>query len=263
MVYFLFISLTMIAGYILGYFFNKDKHICDWLDREYTTCIKGIAILTVLWAHVGKVFSIPFIQFIAGIGVSLFLICSGYGLERSFEKNRFKNFWSKRIHSVYLPLVIVICVVSFIKLTFIHNFDIVVFLKAVFLVSVNWYIRFLFICYLAFFFIKKIVSGSNRIKELHLWILFITVSFFFYSILIDDVSAPFLEARQVLSFPFGVYLAKKLNNEYECADKKRWFLLTIVLGVVGLIFMGITQTGEIKHLPYVISNGMALLTCFP
>lgn len=44
--------------------------------------------------------SVGGIQFIGGIGVALFLICSGYGLEVSYEKNGLKDFWMKRMLGV-------------------------------------------------------------------------------------------------------------------------------------------------------------------
>lgn len=44
-------------------------------------------ILTVVWTHSGAILLVGEIQFIAGIGVTLFLMCSGYNLEISFEKN--------------------------------------------------------------------------------------------------------------------------------------------------------------------------------
>ncbi len=52
----------------------------QWMGRNYTIAIKGFSILTVVWAHSGAMLSVGEIQFIAGIGVVLFLICSGYDL---------------------------------------------------------------------------------------------------------------------------------------------------------------------------------------
>ena len=56
------------------------------MDVKYTNCIKGFSILTVIWAHTGAKLDVEAIQFIAGIGVSLFIICSGHGLELSYQK---------------------------------------------------------------------------------------------------------------------------------------------------------------------------------
>ena len=105
MKYFAFLTLLMIVSYLLGFVNRPAK--CQWMDRNYTTAIKGFAILTVVWAHSGAKLGVGGIQFIAGIGVALFLICSGYGLEISYEKNGLKGFWKKRLLGVCLPFWVV------------------------------------------------------------------------------------------------------------------------------------------------------------
>lgn len=88
------------------------------MDRNYTTAIKGFSILTVVWAHSGAMLSVGGIQFVAGIGVALFLMCSGYGLEISYEKNGLEEFWKKRLLSVCLPFWVVELVGLFATATF-------------------------------------------------------------------------------------------------------------------------------------------------
>lgn len=51
--------------------------------RNNTTIIKAIAILCVFFCHLGNQFT-QFTTPLGGIGVSMFLIISGYGLEKSF-----------------------------------------------------------------------------------------------------------------------------------------------------------------------------------
>ena len=80
MKYFALFTSFIFAGYLLGFIKKTEKY--QWMDRHYTTAIKGFSILTVVWAHSGAELSVGGIQFIAGIGVALFLMCSGYGLER-------------------------------------------------------------------------------------------------------------------------------------------------------------------------------------
>lgn len=88
MKYFAFLTFLIFTCYLLGFVKKPEKY--QWMDRNYTTAIKGFSILTVVWAHSGARLSVGGIQFIAGIGVALFLMCSGYGLEVSYEKNRLK-----------------------------------------------------------------------------------------------------------------------------------------------------------------------------
>ena len=83
--YFVLFTFLILVSYLLGFIKKPEKY--QWMDRNYTTAIKGFSILTVVWAHSGAMLSVGGIQFIAGIGVALFLMCSGYGLEISYEKN--------------------------------------------------------------------------------------------------------------------------------------------------------------------------------
>lgn len=205
----------------------------------------------------------PAIQFIAGVGVSLFLICSGYGMEKSFQKNGLKDFWKKRILSVYIPFVVVIIFTNVIEVCLGKPFNIREFIAALLLVKVNWYLQFLAICYIVFFVIKIIAANAKNKKcESALWWLYILIAFVIYSVYIADESAPFLQARQVMCFPLGLYIAQ---NTYEVERKlnKCGWLGIILLGVVGIAFMGITQMPYVKSMPYIISNSMALLTCLP
>ena len=73
---------------------------------------------------------------------------------------------------------------------------------------------------------------------------------------------PALRARQMLSFPCGVFLAKYKNVLAQYLDKKK-SLLIYVWGITCLVFMAITQLDAVKQMPYLLLNLMAILTCFP
>lgn len=105
MKYFVFLTVLIFVCYLLGFIKKPEKY--QWMDRNYTTAIKGLSILTVVWAHSGAMLSVGEIQFIAGIGVALFLMCSGYGLEISYEKNGLIGFWKKRLLGVCFPFWVV------------------------------------------------------------------------------------------------------------------------------------------------------------
>ena len=46
------------------------------------------------------------IEYPAGVGVSLFLILSGYGIELSVKKNGLNKFWIKRFFRVLVPYIL-------------------------------------------------------------------------------------------------------------------------------------------------------------
>lgn len=115
--YFALFTCAIFILFILGFFNNKRTSI-SFMDRNFTTAIKGFSILTVVWAHIGARLGVGGIQFIAGIGVCLFLFCSGYGLEMSWQTNKIKDFWKKRFIHVFAPfwmieLIGLLCAKSF------------------------------------------------------------------------------------------------------------------------------------------------------
>lgn len=249
--------------YLCG-FVHKPLLRCTWFDRKFTTCLKGIGIITVVWAHVGKQFGVPAIQFIAGVGVSLFLICSRYGLEVSFQKVGLKIFWKKRLVSVYCPFLMVVVLASLYKAFSAESYNPSSFLKAILLINVNWYLRYIELYYIVFFVIKTATRKRKMTHEFLIWLCVTFILFIYYSLLVHDVDAPFLEVRQVFSFPVGVYIAKNKKYLVKLFDQtQKSLFLGILLGTIELFFMFITQLQSIKLLPYVVSNSFVLFTCLP
>lgn len=252
MKYFAFLTFLIFAGYLLGFIKKTEEY--QWMDRNYTTAIKGFSILTVVWAHSGAGLSI------AGIGVALFLMCSGYGLEISCEKNGLKDFWKKRLLGVCLPfwvveLVGLLATDTFSIKTYLLDFC---FLKPA--TSYGWFMGYIVICYLIFYAVKRLIKDS-KMQMVALFGAFV-IWFVLDSVFFANPDMPFLRARQMLSFPAGVLLAlNKDKIEQTLTKTKNTLILTG--GTVCLLFMAITQLNVVKNLPYLVSNAMALLTCLP
>lgn len=258
MKYFAFLTLLMIVSYLLG-FVNRPAKF-QWMDRNYTTAIKGFAILTVVWAHSGAMLSVEGIQFIAGIGVALFFVCSGYGLEISYEKNGLNGFWKKRLLGVCLPfwvveLVGLLVTGDFSVKTYLLDFC---FLKPA--TGYGWFMGYIVICYLIFYIVKRFIKDS-KIQMMTLFRVF-AVWFVLESVFFANPDMPFLRARQMLSFPCGVLLAMNKEKIENALTKMKSFLI-LTGGTMCLLFMAITQLHTVKEMPYLISNAMALLTCLP
>lgn len=259
MKYFVFLTVLIFVFYLLGFIKKPEKH--QWMDRNYTTAIKGFSILTVVWAHSGARLSTEGIQFIAGIGVALFLMCSGYGLEISYEKNGLKGFWRKRLLGVCLPF----WVVELVGLIATGTFSIKVylldfcFLKPA--TGYGWFMGYIVICYLIFNAVKKLVKDS-RMQTLVLFGAF-AIWFVLDSVFFANPNMPFLRARQMLSFPVGVLLAMNKDKIEQTLTKTKNILILTGGGTACLLFMAITQLNAVKSLPYLVSNAMALLTCLP
>ncbi|MBQ7437817.1 MAG: acyltransferase [Oscillospiraceae bacterium] len=263
MKYFLLFSGIELTAVLLGYLKRPFGQI-RWMSRDYTTALKGFSILLVLWVHVGACYRVEGIQFIGTVGVSLFIIFSGYGLQLSVEANSLKGYWKKRFFHIMLPFWIVegIGLAASGRLTFKVFMMDCLFLKPA--TGPGWYMPYIMICYLLFFVVKLLVKRMNpdepeRFESITLYgaflIWFVIDSMFFA---IPDM--PFLRARQMLCFPFGVSVAKNREVFENAAGRPEPFFLG---GFIGLLFMGITQLPAVKELPYIFQNMLSLLTVFP
>lgn len=96
-----YFQIILLSFFILiFYFFGKrNKHGLNscFLEKYYTNELRGIAILLVIVHHVGLRLGDNVFTPLGGIGVALFLIISGYGLNESFKKNGNKSFWQKKL----------------------------------------------------------------------------------------------------------------------------------------------------------------------
>lgn len=84
------------------------------LDRDTTTCVKGIAAFLIMLHHISfNIVDLPIlikpIWYIAFPIVGLFFFYSGYGLCSGMltRKNYWKNFLQKRVARVVIPYMIV------------------------------------------------------------------------------------------------------------------------------------------------------------
>lgn len=217
MKYFALLTCLLFVCYLLGFIKKPEKY--QWMDKNYTTVIKGFSILTVVWAHSGARLSIGGIQFIAGIGVALFLMCSGYGLEVSCEKNGLEGFWKKRLLGVCLPF----WVVELVGMSATGTFSVkdylldFCFLKPA--TSYGWFMGYIVICYLIFFVVKRLIKDS-RMQMLALFGVF-AVWFVLESVFFANPDMPFLRARQMLSFTVGVLLAVNKDKIAQTLTKTK------------------------------------------
>lgn len=256
MINFAIFSMILLFLTVGGYFLNKGNIIIyDFFDFNHTTILRGIGISLVLWGHVGKVNNIGGIQFIAGAGVSLFLICSGYGLEISYKKTGLNKFWTKKIINVIIPFY-VISIVGYV----ISSFN-SISLKGVlniFTLKSQWYINYLLICYVIFWMITTVFMKHKK-RMVSLLVVFI-IWFFIDSLFYASIDAPFLRARQMGAFITGIAIA---NNKEKSKEKIGKFLFLVINLIIGLALMVITNTDFVKSYPVLIGNVLSLGTVVP
>lgn len=238
MKYFAFLTFLIFTCYLLGFVKKPKKY--QWMDRNYTTSIKGVSILTVVWAHSGAMLYVGGIQFIAGIGVALFLMCSGYGLEISNEKNGLAGFWKKRLLGVCLPFWVVELIGLFATGTFSIKSYLLDFCFLKPATGYGWFMGYIVICYLIFYAVKKLVKDS-RTQTLVLFGVF-AIWFVLESVFFANPDMPFLRARQMLSFPAGVLLAVNKDKIERTLTKAKSIL--ILMGGYSVLSLHGNNTAE-------------------
>ena len=249
---------------ILAGFFRRPFSEIRWMSREYTGTLKGISMMTVLWSHVGQTCGVQHIQFIGSVGLSLFIMFSGYGLQLSVEKNGLGNFWKRRFTGVILPYWFAEAVGLLASGLFTWKRYL---LSCFFIqpaIGPEWFMQFIMISYLIFYVICLAVKkkDSHKTDRLKMRLLFgsFLVWFIVDGLFFAQPAMPFLKARQMICFPFGIAIAK--NRDYF---EKKLSHPTVVFigGFIGLLFMGITHLPAVKELPYIFQNVLSLFTVFP
>ena len=79
------------------------------------------------------------------------------------------------------------------------------------------------------------------------------------SLYFANPAMPFLKARQMLCFPFGVTIAKH-KEELERLFSKPFVFFTGV--IIGIVFMAVTQLKTVKEWPFLVQNLLSLPTLF-
>ena len=131
--------------------------------------LKGIAIFLVLLCHFAGFYSRGGIRLFTpagGIGVAIFLILSGYGLNESWKRNHGKGWWRKRLLKVFLPYAII----QWGGYWLWRPFDFWGFLKDVTCICPlyvhGWYMHHLMICYVSFPPALSMIGGMKNFKLL-------------------------------------------------------------------------------------------------
>ncbi len=108
----LIIEVVLVAVLLLSIRLRKTL---SFFSLETTTELRGLAILMVVFAHIGYFlvsdhrFLVPLSNY-GGVGVDLFFLLSGYGLVASALRKPVSvgNFYLKRLMRVYVPVMITV-----------------------------------------------------------------------------------------------------------------------------------------------------------
>lgn len=203
---------------------NKTDKVTGFLhlSKNHTDILKGIATVLIIVSHIGNYRGFSIIIPLGGIGVALFLLSSGYGLNESFKRKGLDNFFKTRLLKIIMPYWIMTV------LYWILHFDTISFdsfLGSIILVNrlpFMWFIQYIFIWYVIFYLSKKIFNESQGTAFL------LTVSLILIFVFKDTTWG-----EQSFSFTTGVLLSQYPKiKDYLSINKFRTTTLSLLLGSI-------------------------------
>ncbi len=226
------------------------------LSHSFTTELKGVAMLMVIFSHIGYFlfsnheFLFP-LSIVAGVGVDLFLLLSGFGLASSEIKNKktIFEFYKKRLSTIFIPMWLVLAIILILDnyllgrtynlATIIESF-IGIFTSIDIYSAINsplWYFTLILFCYLIF----PLLWCKKRPW---LSVVAVLIAGIVISRLNLPVSPGLLKLYQLhtLAFPLGMFLA--WLNEKSLAVKaknslNKIFSRSLVRIVFRYLFIGL------------------------
>jgi len=239
----------LFLGYLFFFLYSiifKKNFFFKPYGLEWSTCIKGIAITIIILGHLGNLFDIRYFTPLGAIGVSCFLIVSGYGLSTSYEKNGLKNYWTKKlpIYMIYVGIELIYYVMYW------GEFTPTQIIKDILLISplhpYGWYMNFIAVWYIVFFLSKKI--RNERIQFVFLTLIAVIWYVFFRE----------LKAQNAFSFLAGVILYKYRDCLLSKLEKIKTSLLFFSLGS---LFLAIKQIYFVRELPVILYKVILIMIC--
>lgn len=239
----------------------RKKQNTSFFGIDVSQELKGLAILTIIFAHVtyalvsDNKFLAP-LSSLAGVGVNLFLILSGYGLVASALKKPLsvRQFYKHRLLNLFVPLWICLIIFFALDYFFLHlNYGAVYVAKAFFGLfthanlyeDVNapfWFFTWIVMYYLLFplLYIKKYPWISAILMYLLPLALIKTEPHY-----LDYVI--YLYKIHVIAFPLGMWLSWFLNSSkawvkiknrfIKIRYKNIWHYFSIILLSVAIIYL--------------------------
>lgn len=225
--------ILLFAPLFIKFRIAEKENVCtNFMSMEYTTVLRGVAILMVMLQHLsGFVLGSRLFTPFGGAGVSVFLIISGWGLTISTNKKGLKGFWTKKLVRVFLPWLFVWLAMVFLNGK--TKFSASSLLSLFLLDSTNWYLQYLLLCYLFFYISHKWFYHFR-------WFLmcgFFILSFVFWGN---------IQAEQSCAFLIGCLIAEKAKLFKWIVEKiKVIFIFNLFLGIS---FLAVKQLSLVRTL---------------
>lgn len=229
---FICFELLLLTVLVLYYRNNKSTNY-NFLSFEYTTILRGVAILMVYLQHTMGALGSRFFTPLGGGGVAVFLILSGYGLSESYKRKGLNSFWKKKIIHVLFPWWII----YFLFLqdwNHINGWDI--FGNITLFDTTCWYLQYLFLWYIIFYVTHKYQFLHE--KRYIIMSLAAFVIFFCWGN---------IQAEQAVTFIIGMWISENKKEDDECyAIKKSHIVLCSF--IIAILTLGIKQFSFVRNL---------------
>lgn len=228
--------------WLIGFLFtNKQEADYKFMSVQHTNVCRAVAAIIIILQHVSGGFEIRYLTPLGGIGVAIFLILSGYGLNESYKKKKSGGgYWRSKIIRVLIPYVtvsIIVITIQFLTRTKIG-------------IPYYWYLDFMFFQYMVFYLI--IAIPKLYIKRYLVLCVVSAVTFIGCS-----CTANGLRAEQAISFLVGVWV----SDNY--AKAKKWLMnpmILLALMIGGTLLLATKQIPAIRmHEGEILWQGIQLV----
>lgn len=239
--YFLTILPILVGG---GNFLRANKCSKDYfLSKDYTTALKGLCCLVVIYVHIKEPFENSLQDIIgsfAYVCVTLFFLFSAYGMLKSVESNEsyLKSFWRNRLVALLIPCCL-INIVSF-GLGIIdsdsYNWSLLYHLNGYVAVLLQWCIWFYLVekCRIKWFRTETSLTDAILIVGV------IVSSLYYYYFVEGEVSALSGWCFERMGLVWGVLLYRYHQKIVSWMDAKRWGKVAVMVfigGILGIMYL--------------------------
>lgn len=229
---------------------SKRDDSVSFFSKDFTTVLKGLACLVVIYVHVPEAYQNPVQRMILSfgyVGVTIFFLISAYGMQLSVEKSKtyLKTFWRNRLVSLLIPTLLVNILDIALRMGILHrDFSVNV------LIYICGYVKVL-LAYCLWFFIVELLRRKIK-KDILCDVLLIAGVF--GSSLFDYFTNIGVANSSVANWPFermglvwGLLLyrfRKPVANFFANKQLKKTIILLIVSLVMGVAYL------KFKHIVF-------------
>lgn len=214
---------------------NSEPKSGDFFSKDYTTVLKGLCCIIVVYVHVLESYQNPLqdaIGSFAYICVTLFFLFSAYGMMLSVGKNPnyLQSFWRNRLVALLIPciLISVLIYVLNIILKGINDWTVFYKLNSYVVVLLQWCLLF----YLVQWAKNKWFPSNEKLADLLLITPVVLSSFLLYFFVDANVSAQAGWCFERMGLVWGVLLYRYFDGFV------RWMNQNRIAKIVGLSIIG-------------------------